>query len=334
MKGPKFFHYAAIFMLLAWAGVLLYFYASGRAGKLLVGNFEYGPLLAGLGLAVMGLFNLFTSKVTANCGHDHHHPQEEEGGGCCGHDHEHAHHHDHEHAHHHDHEHAHHHDDHDHDDHDHGHEETAMGHSHDDQTVSGVLVTLLIVLIPAVGATSLAQDKLSVETLASKGLFDNNIAPPSSPNNNQPGAPGAGQSNQDEDRYTLADLEKQVRRSPEGNFMIPIPSLYYSAADEELADVLQGQPVETTGQVVKEIEENDPEGTRLRLYRLFVSCCLADARPIGFSADFGEAPPTFAEDSWVKIIGKMRYPKKDGRPVPVIDVDTVEAIPEPEDAMY
>ena len=113
-----------------------------------------------------------------------------------------------------------------------------------------------------------------------------------------------------------------------------MPSLFYSAADEELAEVLRGQPIETTGQVAPEIAENDPDGTRLRFYRLFVSCCLADARPIGFSADFGKRPPVFAEDSWVKIIGTMIYPEQDGRRVPVLQVDEIEAIPKPKDMMY
>lgn len=208
-----------------------------------------------------------------------------------------------------------------------------MGHTHDDQSVAGILVTLLIVLVPAIGGAALSQDKFSVQTLANKGLYSNEVGSPGKNSRARPkakaDAPAA-----EEDRYTLADLEKQVRKSEDGNFLIPIPSLFYSAADEELADVLQGQPVETTGQVAPEIAENDPQGTRLRLYRLFISCCLADARPIGFSADFGETPPEFAEDTWVKIVGSMHYPEKDGRRVPVLTVDEIEAIPEPEDQMY
>lgn len=212
-----------------------------------------------------------------------------------------------------------------------------MGHTHDDQSVAGILITLLIVLVPAIGGAALSQDKFSVQTLANKGLYSNEVGSPGENSRQKaPRAkPGKGDAAAaDEDRYTLADLEKQVRKSEDGNFLIPIPSLFYSAADEELADVLQGQPIETTGQVAPEIAENDPQGTRLRLYRLFISCCLADARPIGFSADFGQTPPQFAEDTWVKIVGSMQYPEKDGRRIPVLTVDEIEAIPEPEDQMY
>lgn len=320
MPAPRFFHYAGIFILFAWSGVLLYFYASGRVDFLLKGNFQYGPLFGGLGLAVMGLFNVFTAKAKVDCGHDHGGHEHNHDHSECGHDHhEHTHECDHDHS---EHEHAC-----DHPLHEHDHDHDHVGHSHDDQTVPSIIATMIIVLVPTLAAAGMAQNKFSVDALANKGLYSNEV-------NAQPTVTGNTSAGSDGDRYTLADLEKQVRKSDEGNFLIPVPSLFYSAADEELADVLKGQPVETTGQVAPEIAENDPDGTRLRFYRLFVSCCLADARPIGFSAEFGKAPPEFAQDSWVKIVGEMIYPEQDGRKVPVLKVNEIEAIPEPKDMMY
>ncbi len=332
MKAARLFHFIAIVILLAWASVMLYFYASGRVNNLLVGHFRIGPLFAGLGFTIVAMFNLFTTKVAAACNHEHHHHEEDDTEGHVheeGHDHHHKHGEDccHGHSH-----------DHDHDEHHHDQDEEHI-HTHDDQTVPGVFATLFIVLIPAIGAAALSQDGFSIDTLANKGLFSNDAVMPgqSAPAANLPAASavaGAEPAAVDPDAYTLADLEQQVRKSPEGNFLIPIPSLYYSAADQELANVLLGQRIETTGQVVKEIAENDPNGTRMRFYRLFVSCCLADARPIGFSIDFGKEPPTFSEDSWAKVVGKMTYPEKDGRPIPILEVESIEAIPEPEDMMY
>ena len=320
MPAPRFFHYTGILILFAWSSILLYFYASGRVDFLLKGNFQYGPLFGGLGLAVIGLFNLFTAKAKVDCGHDHGHNHDHSE---CDHDHGRSHHEQDHHAHEHsDHEHEHA-CDHPHHDHDHDH----AGHSHDDQTVPSILATMIIVLVPTFAAAGMAQNKFSVDALANKGLYSNEV-------NARPTEKASASASSESDRYTLADLEKQVRKSEEGNFLIPVPSLFYSAADEELADVLKGQPIETTGQVAPEIAENDPDGTRLRFYRLFVSCCLADARPIGFSAEFGKAPPEFAQDSWVKIIGEMTYPEQDGRKVPVLKVNTIEAIPEPKDMMY
>jgi uncharacterized repeat protein (TIGR03943 family) len=57
--------------LLIWSGVILYFYASGRIVKYLAPDFRIIALCGGLGLAVLGLFNLLTAGQQADCGHDH-----------------------------------------------------------------------------------------------------------------------------------------------------------------------------------------------------------------------------------------------------------------------
>lgn len=66
--------------VLVWSAVLLYFYASGRVNKYLATDFRPLSLAGGLGLAVLGLFNLLTAGHEADCGHDH--------GGEGGHDHD------------------------------------------------------------------------------------------------------------------------------------------------------------------------------------------------------------------------------------------------------
>lgn len=57
--------------LLIWSAVLIYFHASGRITKYLAPDFRLIALLGGLGLAILGLFNLLTAGQRADCGHDH-----------------------------------------------------------------------------------------------------------------------------------------------------------------------------------------------------------------------------------------------------------------------
>ena len=64
--------------LVAWGGVLLYFHSSERAPgtgprieKYLTPDFHPLVLAGGLGLIVVGLFNLLTAGQSASCGHDH-----------------------------------------------------------------------------------------------------------------------------------------------------------------------------------------------------------------------------------------------------------------------
>ena len=57
--------------VLVWSAVLLYFYASGRITKYLAPDFRIISFAGGLGLAVLGLFNLLTAGQQAGCCHDH-----------------------------------------------------------------------------------------------------------------------------------------------------------------------------------------------------------------------------------------------------------------------
>lgn len=70
--------------VLGWSAVLLYFYGSGRVNQYLAADFRPFALAGGLGLAVLGLFNLLTAGQEVGCGHDH------EGGDEDAHDHEHG----------------------------------------------------------------------------------------------------------------------------------------------------------------------------------------------------------------------------------------------------
>jgi uncharacterized repeat protein (TIGR03943 family) len=69
--------------VLVWSGVLLYFHASGRINKYLAPDFRPIAFVGGLGLAILGLFNLLTARQSVGCGHNHDH---NDGEGC--HDHE------------------------------------------------------------------------------------------------------------------------------------------------------------------------------------------------------------------------------------------------------
>jgi uncharacterized repeat protein (TIGR03943 family) len=69
--NPKLQRVLFSLALLTWGGVLIYFYASGRITKYLAPDFRPLSLGGGLGLAVVGLFNLLTATQEASCGHDH-----------------------------------------------------------------------------------------------------------------------------------------------------------------------------------------------------------------------------------------------------------------------
>jgi uncharacterized repeat protein (TIGR03943 family) len=69
--NPKVCRILFSLAVLSWAAALLYFHASGRIVKYLAPDFRIIALVGGLGLAVLGCFNLLTAGQEAGCGHDH-----------------------------------------------------------------------------------------------------------------------------------------------------------------------------------------------------------------------------------------------------------------------
>ena len=301
-----------------------------------------------------------------NCGHDHSHDH-----GNCGHDHSHDHGncgHDHSHDHGncgHDHSH-----DHGHAAHDHAHgilqESGWLGR------VAALLVLLLPLCWAAVSTpdrysanavmnkglynpnyqdqTNAAKYALrkdaaapTATTAAASGrqapkptpMPSGPLPPPaqfSSPEKVAQAAPPPPSKTQSYGSFTLEDLKKQVPQSKDGNFILEVPEIYYTGGDLEVQKVITGQPVETTAQVLPE-KVNNEKGHRLRIFRLMVQCCAADARPYSVPVDFGKKAPDFKEMTWVKVIGKMTYRKEGDQTVPVIEATKVEETAAPEDAM-
>ncbi len=152
-------------------------------------------------------------------------------------------------------------------------------------------------------------------------------ATPAAPGSTPPPAAGKSYGN-----FTLDDLKAQVPMSKEGNFILEVPELYYTAGDKEVQGVLAGQSVETTAQVLPE-KVNNAEGKRLRVFRLLVQCCASDARPYSVPVEFADKAPTLKEMSWIKVVGKMAYRTEGGQIVPIIEATSVKETTAPENSM-
>jgi uncharacterized membrane protein YcgQ (UPF0703/DUF1980 family) len=132
--------------------------------------------------------------------------------------------------------------------------------------------------------------------------------------------------------FTLADLKAQVPQSKEGNFILEVPELYYTAGDKEVQSVITGQPVETTAQVLPE-KVNNADGKRLRIFRLLVQCCAADARPYSVPVEFADKAPPIKDMTWVKIVGTMAYAQENGQTVPLVKAISITETTAPENSM-
>ena len=157
--------------------------------------------------------------------------------------------------------------------------------------------------------------------------------PPASTNGSAaPAAAAPGATAKSYGSFTLADLKAQVPQSKEGNFILEVPEIYYTAGDKEVQGVITGQPVETTAQVMPE-KVNNAEGKRIRIFRLLVQCCAADARPYSVPVEFADKAPALKDMSWIKLVGTMTYKQEGGQTVPVIIAKTYTETTAPENAM-
>ncbi|MEM7602195.1 MAG: hypothetical protein AAF357_12360, partial [Verrucomicrobiota bacterium] len=126
--------------------------------------------------------------------------------------------------------------------------------------------------------------------------------------------------------------KKMVPQSDVGDFLLDVPQIFYTAGDRELMKVMEGIPVETTAQLMEE-SLNNPEGTRLKAFRLYIECCAADARPLSIPIEFGAAPPDYAEMGWYKVFGEVHFSRENGEIVPLINVKTIEQTVEPDQGL-
>lgn len=217
-------------------------------------------------------------------------------------------------------------------------------------TFGGALVTGLVILIPLVGAAIFTPDAYSkhwVENNSSnwdKGVvgttpeaFDLR-AKSRGKEAGEPGKadPGEGDGTGDAATaaaagwgpYTIEDFKAQVDQNDAGEYLMDVVSIFYTGGDEEVQNVVDGLPVETMGQMMPEKIRN-PDGTRVRVFRLMMNCCIADARPVSIPVDFGETLPEYKEMGWYKIHGTMSYEKWDEFDIPVLRATSIEPTQEP-----
>lgn len=192
------------------------------------------------------------------------------------------------------------------------------GHQHalddvlheDDEDAMNPWLILMCMVLPLVISLAWTKDKYSPAALARKGLYDT----PSAMN-----APFIAASIP---TLTLQDVENTHRRTPDGFLEFNLLELFFSTGDPEVQKLIEGLQVETEGRIIDEKVRN-PENKRMRLYRLFINCCAADARAVPIALHFDGSLPDFPLNSWIKVAGTIRYLLEEGEIHPVLFVERI-----------
>lgn len=203
-------------------------------------------------------------------------------------------------------------------------EDASCGHDHSegdphDHEASEMhpLTSMCFMLAPLLFAVASTKDGFSVQALSRKALFD-------APLNNSVFL------SKDLPPLTMEEIEKTHRKNEAGFYEFNLMELYFAVGDPELQKLIDGMKVETEGRLVMEKESNE-SGKRRRLYRLFITCCAADARAVPIILDFGDQEiPTIEENAWVKVAGTVTFPVERGTTQIVVQT----TICEPKDAPW
>lgn len=250
--------------VLVWSAVMLYFHSSGRITRYLAPDFRPLVLGGGLGLAVLGLFNLLTAGHAAACGHDHGDADE------C--------------------------------------------HDHESGDLHPLLACVLMV-VPIALSVAWTRDEFSASSLARKGLYDSPAELQASVLAKIP-------------PLTRELIAERYPATPDGYHPLSLIELFFASGDREMQGVLDGLKVETEGRWMEERNHN-PNGSRKRLYRLFLTCCIADSQAIPIILEYGKTPPEYPENDWVKVAGVVKFEMADGVIQPVLAVERTLAADPP-----
>ena len=195
--------------------------------------------------------------------------------------------------------------------HQHGPEDT---HDHESLDIHPI-GAFLILAAPLLLATGWTKDGYSMAALTRKGLDDTaaesgiflaSTLPP----------------------LTREIIEQQHPPDENGYRKFPLLELFFSSADPEMRELVGGMQVVTEGRLVPDPDAHAPANQR-RLYRLFITCCAADSRPIPIIARFKEAPPEVEDNTWIQLSGTMTFPDEGDGHLSVLEVDFSKLVDPP-----
>lgn len=291
--------------LACWSGILLYFHRTGRLAAFLHPTFRPGVLVAGVVLLVFALGSALGGGAAECCDDD----------GCA-------------------------------------HPVTKF--------TFGKVVTFAVLFLPLLLAFSTFHDGFGVVAITNRGIVMDAsgtagkstsahntrqqlrqpavIAPPyvepALPTKGPDIAASVGTPTAAPATANTGTPDQYIPKTASGNIAASVIDLLYAAQDPSLRVDFEGKTVEVIGQLMGPKVPN-PHGARMKVVRMFMTCCAADAKPIAALVELPEAAQTtdIPELSWVRIIGKPAFPMEGGRTIAILRADSIGVTEPPEETM-
>lgn len=187
--------------------------------------------------------------------------------------------------------------------HHHAHDEMGDGshdHDHTDHDHSHLTwFGLLIILLPLILGWLVPPKPLGANAFSNREINVGNLQPIAASGNN----------------------EKMGLISGEKNIVDWLIDIQNSASPSDL----QGQEVHVTGFVYRDERFGEDQ---FLVGRFIVSCCVADASPVGLVVQ-GAETADFEDDQWIEVQGHFETGTFDGEETPILVIESIEAIEPP-----
>jgi uncharacterized repeat protein (TIGR03943 family) len=197
------------------------------------------------------------------------------------------------------------HDDHEGEGHCHG---ESHHHGHGDQGLPALFFKTLVLLVPIIMIASGSGDRFTTSTVRNRGIVGELQKLPSA-------KPAMG---------SVTSIPGTPATSSTA-MPVQIIDLLYALQMPSYREEFEGKQIELTGQYVP-LTTGNAKGDRFQLIRLFMTCCAADAKPVGVTVRYpaNEAGLGIPEMGWVKVTGRPTFPMEGGRHTAVIEASKVE----------
>jgi len=196
----------------------------------------------------------------------------------------------------------------------------AHEHHHGDRGLALILKTLVL-LIPIAVLLSGNADRFTTTTVTNRGVVQDLSKLPSA---NVSAAKAASSSTatapaSPSDRSGSSDQQSQKSGGP---MPLQVIDMLYALQMPSYREEFEGKEVEMIAQYVP-MTTGNPKGDRFQAVRMFITCCAADAKPVGVTVK-SSAIPKVPEMGWIKVTGKPTFPMEGGKRTAILEASKVE----------
>ena len=202
--------------------------------------------------------------------------------------------------------------------HAHDHKDHEPHHGGDEAKPGPIIFKTAVLLLPLAVVLIGQNNHYTMSTINNRGIVQDLARLPSAKASSPPVVSAAS---------SRPSISEQPKPDSSNAMPIQVIDLLYAVQMPTYREDFEGKKTEIIGQFVP-LTVGNPKGDRFQVIRLFITCCAADAKPVGVTVQY-DGPIKVPEMSWVKITGIPTFPMEGGRRTAVLKASKVEECPAP-----